>query len=113
QNTVGTALMVERENWKIELADRLLAGIHCRRPTEAAPGEDQLLTDARKLEIYLDYLGVISFSSLAAGRDQRLLSLLSEEDSSLILALRNLPVRDNASTLAERVRRLRRELGIE
>ena len=56
---------------------------------------------------------MISFSSLAAGRDQRLLSLLSEEDSSLILALRNLPVRDNASTLAERVRRLRRELGIE
>ena len=113
QNSVGTALMVERENWKIELADRLLAGIHCRRPTEAAPGDDQVLTDARKLEIYLDYLGVISFSSLAAGRDQRLLSLLSEEDSSLILALRNLPMRDNASTLAERVRRLRRELGIE
>ncbi len=112
-NSVGTALMVERENWKIELADRLLAGIRCRRPTEAAPGEDQLLTDARKLEIYLDYLNVVSFSSVAAGRDQRLLSLLSEEDASLILAIRSLPVQKSGSPLAERVRRLRRELGIE
>lgn len=108
-DSIGTALLVESEPWRIDFANRMLRGIHCTRPARSRPqGIDG---EARWLEIFLDALVAECYTSVAYVSDNLFSGLLDERDVSLANALLQLSAEAD-TPLHEKFRTLLRETGL-
>lgn len=115
EKPIGTALLVENQDWKVDFANRHLDGIWCVRPNVtlvASPENDRILDDARELEILLDHLVTLTDDSVSYASDERLMALLYPGDRDLARAIADLPMPENESPLGREVEALRRRTGL-
>jgi hypothetical protein len=112
EGTIGTAVLVESEPWKIEFANRLLSGIVCVRPVPDGLGAEMRISrEARWLEIFLDRLVCACAIPVAHIADDKYSELLDREDAELLKHLKALPVAETQTPLHEKVRALLVEIG--
>lgn len=77
--SLGTALMVDTDAWKVQVADRLLRGIRCHWVGEVEGAGASIAEQSRALEVFLDELVLRSDVSLKYATDEHLHAIITRE----------------------------------